>query len=58
LNKLFKEEINGLGIKRKKIILIIGGDFNLPGISWSEQSIQANQYPTHTNQAYIVFSWL
>jgi hypothetical protein len=28
-NKLFKEEINGLGIKRKKIILIIGGDFSI-----------------------------
>jgi hypothetical protein len=52
-NKLFKEEVNGLGIKRKKDILIIGGDFNLPDICWSEQSIQTNQYPTHTNQAYL-----
>ena len=52
-NKLFKEEINGLSIKRKKDILIIGGDFNLPDICWSEQSIQTNQYPTHTNQAYL-----
>jgi hypothetical protein len=32
-NKLFKEEINGLGIKRRKDILIIGGDFNIPDIS-------------------------
>ena len=52
-NKLFKEEVNGLGIKRKQDILIIGGDFNLPDICWSEQSIQTNQYPTHTNQAYL-----
>ena len=32
-NKLFKEEINGLSIKRKQDILIIGGDFNFPDIS-------------------------
>ena len=45
--------MDSVGIKRRKDILIIGGDFNLPDICWSEQSIQTNQYPTHTNQAYL-----
>jgi hypothetical protein len=40
--KLFKEEVNGLRIKRRKYIFIIGGVFNLPDLCWSEQSIQTN----------------
>jgi hypothetical protein len=56
-NKLFKEEVNGLGIKRKKDILIIGGDFNLPDICWSELQRCLNDGCVVKNKS-SVFSFL
>jgi hypothetical protein len=47
--KIFR--LVGLGLTG--YILIIGGDFNLPDICWSEQSIPNNQYPTHTKQTKL-----
>ncbi|CAC5410107.1 unnamed protein product [Mytilus coruscus] len=34
-------------------IFLIGGDFNLPDINWSEQSILNRQYPIRTNQTFL-----
>ncbi|CAC5365120.1 unnamed protein product [Mytilus coruscus] len=51
LNKI-KEEINATRAKHQKDMFLIGGDFNLPDINWSEQPINHRQYPTKTNQAF------
>jgi hypothetical protein len=36
-----------------KNIFLIGGDFNLPDINWSEQAITNRQYPIKTNLAFL-----
>ena len=36
-----------------KNIFLIGGDFNLPDINWSEQTITNRQYPIKTNLAFL-----
>jgi hypothetical protein len=35
------------------IIFVLAGDFNLPDINWSEQTISSNQYTVGTNQTYL-----
>jgi len=48
-----KEEISNTRWKHKKDLFVIGGDFNLPDINWSEQSITNNQYPSRVNQTFL-----
>jgi hypothetical protein len=48
-----------LSNKHKKDIFVLAGDFNLPDINWSEQTISSNQYTVGTNQTYLdCFLWL
>ena len=53
INRLYKHEIMELRNKHKKDIFVLTGDFNLPDINWSEQTISPNQYTVGTNQAYL-----
>ena len=46
-------EISDIKAKAKKNIILVGGDYNLPDIDWTNQTITNNQYPTKTNQAYL-----
>jgi hypothetical protein len=48
-----QNEINTIRTKHQKDIFLIGGDFNLPDINWSEQSIINRQYPIRTNQTFL-----
>jgi hypothetical protein len=53
INRLCKQEIMELSNKHKKDIFVLAGDFNLPDINWSEQTISSNQYTVGTNQTYL-----
>ena len=44
-NKQLSAEITGLGSKYKNSHIWIGGDFNLPDIDWSNNTISSHQYP-------------
>ena len=47
------EEIHTIRAKHPNNIFLIGGDFNLPHINWSEQTITNRQYPIKTNLAFL-----
>ena len=38
---------------KKDSIIVVGGDFNLPDINWTNNSIEGNQYPKNTNSAFL-----
>jgi hypothetical protein len=44
INRLCKQEIMELRNKHEKDIFVLAGDFSLPDINWSEQTISSNQY--------------
>ena len=39
--------------KRRKNIFLIGGDFNLPDISWDTLKVEGTQYPSRVSQAFL-----
>ena len=38
---------------KRNTILLIGGDFNIPDINWTDMSIERRQYPAKVNQAFL-----
>jgi hypothetical protein len=55
-NRLCKQEIMKLRNKHKKDIFVLTGDFSLPDINWSEQTISSNKYTVGTNQTYLAIA--
>ena len=47
------QEISDLKRQCKNSIFLVGGDFNLPDINWSNASIEGSQYPSRVNQATL-----
>ena len=39
--------------KKRKIIFLIGGDFNLLDINWESMRADGTQYPTRVSQAFL-----
>ena len=56
INRLCKQEIMELRNKHEKDIFVLAGDFSLPDINWSEQTISSNQYTVGTNQTYLAIA--
>ena len=52
-NKQLSAEITRLGSKYKNSHIWIGGDFNLPDIDWSNNTISSHQYPKELNEQYL-----
>ena len=52
-NKQLSAEITRLGSKYKNSHIWIGGDFNLPDIDWSNNTISSHQYPKELNKLYL-----
>ena len=52
-NKLLSEEIAKIGRKNKNNHIWIGGDFNLPDIDWSNNSIVTHQYSKDLNEQFL-----
>ena len=50
LIKASEDEITMLKKQNKHNGLIIGGDFNAPGIDWPTLTIKGHQYPEHMNK--------
>jgi hypothetical protein len=48
-----KEEVARLKKKSRRGVLLIGGDFNLPEVNWSSQTIQGRQCPSKFNQTFL-----
>ena len=48
-----KDEFGNFCTKYGKSPVFIGGDFNLPDIDWSTQSIVGHQYPKKMNQSFL-----
>ena len=47
------EEISKLKSRRKRNVLVIGGDFNLPDINRVDLTITGNQNPNRVNQSFL-----
>ena len=47
------KEISALRIQNKNNIFLVGGDFNIPDINWSDTSIEGSQYHLMVNQTIL-----
>ena len=47
------KEISALRSQNKNNIFLVGGDFNLPDINWSDTSIEGSQYHLMVNQTIL-----
>lgn len=48
-----KEKLSYLRKRFKHAVLIIGGDFNLPDIDWSNNTVSSKFYPHRVNQTFL-----